>query len=473
MPINHSIRPDLAAAMNPTASSTRIPRIVELDLLRGVAVLGIFLMNIIGLGYPPEAYYNPLVFILSDYKLNTAIWLDGAFANTLVFSILNVLVDQKMMALFSLLFGASTMLFLANLRRTQRSVKYYFIRNAWLLVLGLLHGVLLYLGDVLFIYACCAFVLFFFAGLRAQWQALIGVLLYCIPIVQQWLMQTTVINFSAEQLTQLSEIWHPSQDVVQDYIQFAVNTPYWQWVSENWASYASPAKGVYDWYWNAIMVEVFARSLGMMLLGMALFNSGLLSSQTGSNQAGPNQTKPAQAKPSAMTGLYRQILWLSLLIALPLLLWGLWQNFTHNWQADYSAVGGRVLNHIGTPFLTLAYVAGVLLWSRQLTASMSVHNMSLPLTLKLTVQTSLQQSLQAVGRMALSNYIMQSLIGVLLFNGLGWFAQLNRVDLLLLAAVVFAGQLWFSRFWLQHFRYGPLEWLWRCLTYWQWVSNKK
>ena len=85
----------------------------------------------------------------------------------------------------------------------------------------------------------------------------------------------------------------------------------------------------------------------------------------------------------------------------------------------------------------------------------------------------MKHGLQAVGRMALSNYILQSVVCLMLFNGLGWFGQLNRVDLLLLASVVFVGQIGLSYFWLQHFRYGPLEWLWRCLTYWRWVANKQ
>ena len=83
--------------------------------------------------------------------------------------------------------------------------------------------------------------------------------------------------------------------------------------------------------------------------------------------------------------------------------------------------------------------------------------------------------LAPAGRMALSNYLAQSLVCTLLFYGygLGWFEQMGRAWQLLFAVALFAAQVALSRAWLRHFRFGPMEWLWRAITYWRWPPLRR
>ena len=108
-----------------------------------------------------------------------------------------------------------------------------------------------------------------------------------------------------------------------------------------------------------------------------------------------------------------------------------------------------LLNGLAMPFIAIAYISLLLLWSKS----------SSSLKLKKTIQSA--------GRMALSNYIMQSVLGVLLFSGVGLalYGELDRLQMLILAVLICLMQLLFSTLWLRFYRYGPLEWCWRCLTH--------
>ncbi len=421
-------------------------RISEIDLLRGFALLGIFLMNIVAMAYPFEAYFNPNVFevktwyLPEDHKLSV-----GLTLNEVLFSVSHVLVDQKMMGLFSLLFGVSTMLLLNNLREKQKGLKFYFIRNIWLIVLGLLHGILLFIGDILLIYGLCAIVLVLFARLSAGWKFWLGVSIYCIPIVMQVLMQLSLKDFSAEQLLMLDEVWNSRPEWIIDDIQFFRTASYQDIVWFNLqADSIDEANAILEWYWISIYIEGFSRSFGLMLIGMASYRWGVMS--------GFCRTKFA----ANADAIYSKMVAIGFGLGLLIACLGLTLNFYHAWSSLYSAIGGRVLNHVATPLMVCGYVALLMKASRHEWFKFSIMG----------------QGLQAVGRMALSNYIMQSLIGLLVFTGVGFglYAQLNRLELLGVVLLVWGFQLCVSSLWLSRFRYGPLEWLWRCLTYMKWVK---
>ena len=427
-----------------TAASQQ--RISELDLLRGFALFGIFLMNIIAMASPLEAYTNPLAFVISDLgNSENLTWLDGHTASKLLFSLTHIFVDQKMMGLFSILFGASVMLFLSSLQEKKQSSGYYFKRNGWLFLFGLLHGVFLFIGDILFIYSICAFFLFLFSSMRPLLQFALGVIIYCVPIFMQWHMQLSIAEFSIEQLQQLKELWHPSLASLQETIEFESSASYLERIltSIGWYELTEESNAIYDWYWNAIILEVFARSFGMMLIGMSFFTVGVL----------PNRHKRMSV------AFYRKLFIIGLVIGMSFVIGGLWLKFSYQWQATFAALGGRIFNHIGTPFVSCAYLAILVLWS---------HEIGRPFVQKI------KENLQAVGRMALTNYILQSMIGLYLFTGIGFglYGQLNRFELLMIVIIVCLLQLWFSGYWLKRFRYGPLEWLWRCLTYTKFMKLK-
>jgi len=425
----------------PVPTVVKQQRISDLDLLRGFALFGIFLMNIIAMACPLEAYANPFAFVISDLgNPEDLTWSDGHTLNQILFSLTHIFVDQKMMGLFSLLFGASVMLFLSSLQEKGQSSGYYFKRNGWLLLFGLLHGIFLFIGDILFIYSICAFFLFAFSGMRPALQFSLGIIIYCVPIFIQWYMQLSITEFSIEQLQQLRELWRPSIASLQETMEFEGSASYLERVltSIGWYEVTEETNTIYDWYWNAITLEAFARAFGMMLIGMSCFNIGVL----------PNRHK------RMTVSFYRKLFIISFVMGLSFVIGGLWLNFSYQWQATSSALGGRILNHIGTPFIVCAYLAMLVLWSNKI---------GHPLVQKI------KENLQAVGRMTFTNYIMQSIIGLYLFTGVGFglYGQLNRLELFMTVMIVCLLQLCFSGYWLKRFRYGPLEWLWRCLTYTQ------
>lgn len=417
-------------------------RIVEIDLLRGLALLGIFLMNIIAMAYPLEAYTNPFAFDVDHWHLPTGERVPfGWTVNEVIFSVLHVFVDQKMMGLFSLLFGISTMLFLEKLREQQQSLKFYFIRNGWLILFGFLHGIFVFIGDILLIYAICSMILWVFARMKAHWQLVFGILVFYVPVVMLLLMQSSINSFTPEQLLQLEGIWMPSSEHILQQIEWAQLPLYSDFLLNNlgFLQDAGELSSVGTWYGSALFFEGFARAFGMMLVGMGLYQLGFLSQAT--------QEKESKRIKAGLIGLF---------VGVMLACCGLWLNYSHDWQAAYSAIQGRVLNNIATPLMVFAYAMLCLVWAKSARSAFS---------------RKLQNALQAVGRMALSNYITQSVVGLILFTGMGFtlYGQLNRFELLLIVILVWALQLMVSVWWMNRFYLGPLEWLWRCLTYFKWV----
>ena len=315
MPLNiHSERPE---------TTNQRQRINELDLVRGFALCGIFFINIIAMGYLLEAYLNPYAFTVSDVAPQSeTTWLDGKALNNFFFIFTHVFIDQKMMGLFALLFGASAMLFLSNLKVKNLSTFCYFKHNLWLLLFGLLHATFLYSGDILFIYSLCALFLFPFSKLRPSLQVIIGLVIYCLPIYLQFKLQISINDSSAEQTQELTELWKPSLNSIKESIEFQRNSSYIEWIfpPHLWDEYSD----VYSMYSNSLMIEAFARSFGLMLIGMAFITLGVL----------PNHTKH---KPVTF---YRKLFAFGLIIGLTAIILGLWLNYYHEWDARYSVIGG-------------------------------------------------------------------------------------------------------------------------------------
>ena len=148
-----------------------IERIESIDVLRGFALLGILMMNIAMFSMPFMAYFSPNVY-------------DITIPNHIMYSLTHVIADQKFMAIFSMLFGASTMLFVKSaMSKKKQPMLLFYIRNFWLLIIGWIHSYYLWNGDVLFIYAICSFLLFFFRNIRPKSQFIVGCIIYLIPII--------------------------------------------------------------------------------------------------------------------------------------------------------------------------------------------------------------------------------------------------------------------------------------------------
>ena len=361
----------------PVAESTRI---TSLDLIRGVAVLGILLMNAVSFKFGHVPYWN-----LSAGGSET--WLDWAVG---IFG--EIFVDQKFMGLFSLLFGAGIMLFIERAHaRGGLAVRLNLWRNVLLLAIGLLH-VQLWDGDVLMIYALSAFVLLALRKLPSRSLVAIGAVLFLLPIANDFWMQS-IANSTDSPLT---GIWtNPGADI-EEVIGL------------------TPA-------FNYAM-----RGLGMILMGAGLYRLGFMNG-------------------GMSTRVYRTVAIAGIGSGLSLAALGVVLVAANDFSKEVAFIG-NIPNNLGTIPASLGYMSLIILWNQG-------------------SDNWLKRRLRAVGRMALTNYLAQSILGVLVLSVVLSDVTVNRAGVLLFVLAVWAVQLWWSQTWLDRFRFGPAEWLWRVATY--------
>ncbi len=393
-------------------------RLQSLDILRGIALCGILVMNIVSFALPATAYSNPTV---TDNTL---------LSNHLMFAFTHIFFDQKMMGLFSLLFGASAMLFIEKLRQKGLpSWAFYYSRIFWLMVFGILHGIFLWQGDILFYYAMCGLLLFFFQYLPKLLTLIIGLCVFAGAIFVGEAGQQWISEMPTYQSDYYNWAWTSSKRDIDLEIELRTST------YSDLVRYRIDTSELNLHYSLSIISRIFIgqgilRALGLMIIGMALYRLGAFTWRP-----------PKYLALTALT------------IGIGLACFGLWQQYQHEWAIQYSMFRGRTYNHIATPFLTFAYLLIVLSIIQKPLASVKVAFVS--------------KTVANYGRLAFSNYISQSLICTSLFYGYGFslFASLHRWQLALIVLAIIAGQLILSNIWLKYFNYGPLEWLWRCLTF--------
>ena len=363
-------------------------RITSLDLIRGVAVLGILLMNAVSfkLGFAP--YFN-----LSAGGSET--WLDWAIG---VFG--EVFVDQKFMGLFSLLFGAGIMLFIERAEtRESHPVLLNVWRNVLLLGIGILH-MLLWDGDVLMVYALSAFFLVALRKLSPRPLIAIGGLIFLLSALDSLLLQYIANTTKAS----LAGIWESAD-----------------------ASANSSSPAVTDGIMEGLFpTEFFLRGLGLILMGAGLYRLGFMN--------GSMTTKTYKLTAAAGLG-----------FGLPLAVAGVIVTALGDYSQGVAFVG-QVPNTLGTIPASLGYMSLIILWDQR-------------------GSNWLKRRLMAAGRMALTNYLSQTILGVLILTVLLADIAVNRSGILLFCLVVWILQLWWSQAWLNRFRFGPAEWLWRVATY--------
>ncbi|MYC32648.1 MAG: DUF418 domain-containing protein [Chloroflexi bacterium] len=363
-------------------------RITSLDLIRGVAVLGILLMNAVSfkLGFAP--YFN-----LSAGGSET--WLDWAIG---VFG--EIFVDQKFMGLFSLLFGAGIMLFIERAEtRESHPVLLNVWRNVLLLGIGTLH-MLLWDGDVLMVYALSAFSLVALRKLSPRPLIAIGGLIFLLSALGSLLLQYIANTTKAS----LAGIWESAD-----------------------ASANSSSPAVTDGIMEGLfLTEFFLRGLGLILMGAGLYRLGFMN--------GSMTTKTYKLTAAAGLG-----------FGLPLAVAGVIVTALGDYSQEVAFVG-QVSNTLGTIPASLGYMSLIILWDQR-------------------GSNWLKRRLMAAGRMALTNYLSQTILGVLILTVLLADIAVNRSGILLFCLVVWILQLWWSQAWLNRFRFGPAEWLWRVATY--------
>ena len=378
-------------------------RIVSIDIIRGISIFGIFLVNMMSF-HSPLLYFDPYTW-----------WHQGLDKYTYMF--IDVFAEGSFYPLFGLLFGYSFVLFREKVVGQSLNFNVLAIRRlSFLLSVGMIHAFLIWHGDILIQYSILGFILIFLLALPERTLLYIGICLYGIPalFLQFWLFLNN---------------WQSSQDVVT---QFDL-----QAFQQSLHIYQHGAFG-----------EITKQRLADWLITNNLGNSPFL-----------------------------------LVSILPLFLIG--AGFAKR----------RLLEKINGKIIRLKYIMlslGLILklapyffkgnpWAQYTQESMGglclaiFYGISIIKITQYDKMTKWLSPIAAVGRMSLSNYLFQSIISTYIFYGYGFglYGKLSLFNGTILVMIIFMGQIIISNLWLKRFSVGPVEWLWRCVTYMKIVNLRK
>jgi uncharacterized protein len=395
-------------------------RIFTLDVIRGVAVMGILIMNINNWGLGRPGYWSAGAIGGADGANLVVWWIDTVFA------------ADKMRGLFSIMFGASTLLVIQGaLAKNESPARVHYARMITLLILGYAHYAFIWRSDILVLYACCGLLLFLFRNLsvRALWiWAAIFFLLGIGP---------PAFNLIPVGLAGYGLMPDPPAGLLEAYKEISL------WVGPQSPQVANDLalhrSGYAELFHSRVFENTFnrfgmiaeegAETVSLMLIGMALFRQALL------------------------TGgwtMRRYLRWAVVGIGV-----GAVANAAlAAWQYSEGFAGYPMLvSHIilSMPFdfgMAIGYAALVAAW------------------VKSSAPTALMKRVGASGRMAFTNYLMTSIIMTTIFYGygLGLTGHLERAELFMVMLGMWALMLAWSKPWLDRFRYGPFEWLWRSMS---------
>jgi uncharacterized protein len=439
---NEELAGPAPVAMGPVQ---RQERLSSMDTLRGFALMGILVMNICDFAYGFANYAYPLstvhpVFSGPHAKANTTVWF-----------LRWVLAEGKMRGLFSMLFGAGVILLTqrAEARGAGTRVADIFCRrNLWLCVFGMLHAYFIWDGDILFFYGTAALLFLFpFRNVRPKrliWTAAVVLLLNSLLLDGGMTMKDSMTRKKGHEAL----VAYQKNHVVTEDQRKAIDDNDKQegdWrksPKEMYKDIAAEQKGYWSAQGNVVKNVVMGETkgpyfawgdwAGMMLLGMALFKNGFL-------------TGKLRTKTYALAAV------IGLGISWPLIFAGAWHAYKGNFdlvktqlwmQVPYGL--GRVAGAIGSAAVILLVMrVGALTW--------------------------LLQRVAAVGQMALSNYLLTSTSMKLLFvwGPWKWYGYIEYYKIYYVMACVWVVNMVWSTVWLRYFEFGPMEWVWRSLTYWK------
>lgn len=400
------------------------PRIASLDFTRGIAVMGILTMNIIGFAMIDAAYFNPRA-------------QGGATGLDLAAYLINfVLFDGKMRGLFSFLFGASMLLVIDRAgAKGEDPARVHYARMAWLLVFGLAHLYLVWWGDILSHYALVGMIAFAFREQPIRRLLIWGVALLA---VQTLLMAGLPFAVAMAQADLDVPARAAAAQTALDGFAQQFGIPDAAHAARQTAIYRDGGYGAILAYrmdkalWSPLSSLFFigVETLAYMLFGMAAYRSGLLT-------GGWDRRRYARW---ALAGLA---------IGVP----------------AYSAIAAWL---VASDFSLIAVVGGVMTLTVPARPAMIVGWACL-LILLIRPGGALTARIAAAGRMAFTNYLLTSLICTTIFYGYGggWFGTLSRAEVYLVVAGIWIAMLLWSKPWLDRFAYGPLEWGWRSLARWR------
>ena len=414
---------------------TSTERIRSLDVLRGVALLGILLLNIAGFGLVFMSYMDPTVQGGAEGK------------NLFVWVVNNIFFEGTMRALFSMLFGVGMVLMTSRMISRGGGIEtadIYYRRTIWLLIFGLVHAYLiLWFGDILFAYGLWGLFLFPFRNTHPKKLIIAVAVLVLIGVCLQYIKYEQSLEYHEQYL--VSQEYAEDDEIPEDIKNgkeawkgmMAEMKPDEESIEKDTEAMH---KGYVDLVLHLAPVNRMVQTtfnydynpwdvLAMMLLGIALFKLGVITGEL------KNKT-------------YALMILVGYGIGIPINYYETTLLLENNFSIPAFFESGLTY-----PFGRIAMSFG--------------HIGVVMIFCKSGILSFLRNSLAAVGRMALTNYIMQSVICAFIFTGIGFslFGKLQRYQLYYVVFSIWLFQMIFSPLWLKYFRFGPLEWLWRTLTY--------
>ena len=405
-------------------ATTSADRILTLDVIRGIAVMGIFSVNVVGMAMIQSAYFYPPEF-----------GFDGV-GDKVMWTLNSIFVDGRFRSLFSILFGASMIVVIERaVAAGKKGWQVHYPRMIVLLLFGLAHYYLLWWGDILANYAMVGMVAYVFWRLKPVWLLLaaiaallfinVGGIVETIPKMQT-IERVQSGGGTAEEEAKVARMLEPpppaelTKRIAEDKADHASIPAHIRASTTDGAQWR-PFQGVLGYG---------PETLGLMLLGMALFKSGFL---TG-----------AWSRKS-----YVQVAVLCLGADLALHTYAAWVSIEADFAPEVYFPWTRLFTSPFHPVGAVGYAALIILLFRG--------------------RSAIADRLAAVGRTAFSNYLLPTIIGTLIFFGTfgGLYAELSRGEAWLIVPPVWAFMLVWSKWWLDRYRYGPFEWAWRSLSRWE------
>ncbi|KIL51595.1 hypothetical protein KP77_11070 [Jeotgalibacillus alimentarius] len=391
-------------------------RIHTLDIIRGFALFGILIANMIAFKTPVFTEVRDMIegASLPDGGMNAALTLMTAF-----------FVDGKFYPMFSMLFGLGFYIFYSRLMKRGLPAKKMFMRRlVFLLLIGLVHLIFIWSGDILHTYAITGFLLPLFIERSSKTIKIWVISLFALGAFMMtalMLMSSVGMNMMVSGEMETLENLNSSADLAASVM-------------------ANGSFGeILAFRFTNEVVLILLQVLFLVPTILPLFLIGLYLGKTGMFTEIEHNIKR-----------WKKVMWLGLLVGAPLV--GLSVAIGYNvfdWAPYLTIPLAEGLNALGGPLLMLFYVAAIVLVTRK----SSVEKMLMPFA--------------SVGRMALTNYLMQSIIAVIIFNGYGFglFGQVSKSQGVLIAIAIYSVQVVLSHMLLKRYKQGPMEFVWRKWTY--------
>ena len=395
-------------------------------------------MNIYGFAMPFIAYQNPLAMGGTEWY-NIGTW---------------IFFDQKFLTIFALLFGAG--LVMMATRADARGAKYganWYRRNFWLLVIGAMHGYLLWFGDILFHYALMGMLIYPLRNRSPRTLIITAAFLLSIGLLMQagggaYMTQLQADGLEFRALQDAGETLSEEQEAkLEEWdASAAFLKPPEQQVAEDMAAYTGSWKEGFEQRKTIVVMMqtqgtlgfIIWRVGGLTLLGMALMKLGILSAQRSG-------------------AYYRKMMLIGYGLGLPIMVFSTWFMNANQWEMMWMFRVGVLPNYVGSLLVAFGHIGLII----TIVKSGALKNLMTRFT--------------AVGRMAFTNYLMHTIVMTTIFYGygLGFYGQVPRFFQMGFVVAMLGFQLWFSTFWLDRYRFGPAEWCWRSLSYWKLQPMRK